>query len=111
MPEQPNLDRLIDIQVATETRDAAGQPVETWADFVAKVPAQYMPVSGREQFEAQQVLATAVAKFRIRYRSDITRKMRLVFEVENWEIRHLEEDLRFDRRQFMILSAELVAAT
>ncbi len=111
MLEQPNLDRLIDIQVATEVRDAAGQPVETWTNFVAKVPAQYMPVSGREQFEAQQVLATAVAKFRIRYRSDLTRKMRLVFESENWEIRHLEEDLRWERRQYTILSAELVNAT
>jgi SPP1 family predicted phage head-tail adaptor len=107
----PELDRLITIQSATEAQDASGQPIETWADLEADVPAEYMPVSGGEQFAAFQHLATAIARFRIRYRTDLTRKMRLIFEDETWNLRHFEEDRRFDRRQYLVLTAELIAAT
>ena len=104
----PNLDRRITVQSATETQDAHGQPVETWADFLAELPAEYLPVSGAEQFQAQQVLARAVAKFRIRWRDDLTRKMRVTFDGVTFDLRHFEEDRRYDRRQYMILSVEAV---
>jgi len=107
----PELDRLITIQSATEVQDASGEPIETWADLEADVPAEYMPVSGGEQFAAFQHLATVVARFRIRYRTDLTRKMRIVFQDENWNLRDAEEDRRYDRKQYMILTAELLAAT
>ena len=107
----PNLDRRITVQSATEVRDAAGQPIETWADFAANLPAEYLPVSGGEQFEAQQRLATRRSRFRIRYRTDITRKMRLQYAGEDWNIRDVEEDRRFDRRQYSIITAEVIAAT
>lgn len=106
----PNLDRRITIQSATTTPDATGQPIKTWADLAADVPAEYLPLSGREQLEAGQHLATAVARFRIRFRSDLARAMRVVFESQYWNIRHFEEDRRFDRRQYMIVTAELIAA-
>lgn len=106
----PNLDRRITIQSAATAPDASGEPIKTWSDFAADEPAEYLPVSGREQLEAQQQLATAVARFRIRYREDLTRAMRLVFEGATWNIRHLEEDRRFDRRQYLLITAELVAA-
>ena len=99
------------MQSATETQDAHGQPVETWSDFLTELPAEYLPVSGAEQFQAQQVLARAVAKFRIRWRDDLTRKMRLVFEDQTFGITHVEEDRRWDRHQYMILSTEQVPAS
>ena len=107
----PHLDRRITIQSATETQDAHGQPVETWSDFLAELPAEYLPVSGAEQFQAQQVLARAVAKFRIRWRDDLTRKMRLTFESQTFGITHAEEDRRYDRHQFLIVTAELIPAS
>lgn len=106
----PNLDRLIDIQSVTETRDEFGDPVETWADFDTNVPAEYLPVSGAEQFQSQQHLATATARFRIRYRTDLTRKMRIVFDGDTWNVQHFEEDRRFDRKQYTIVTALLIAA-
>jgi SPP1 family predicted phage head-tail adaptor len=104
----PHLDRRITIQSATETQDANGQPIPAWADFITSLPAEYLPVSGAEQFQAQQVLARAVAKFRIRWRDDLTREMRVVFDSVTFDLRHFEEDRRFDRRQYMILSVEAV---
>ena len=106
-----NLNRRITIQSATETQDAHGQPIETWADFAAELPAQYLPVAGREQFSARQRLAIAVTRFRIRYRTDLTRKMRIVFESQNWDITHFEEEAQHDRRQYMLIYAELVGAS
>lgn len=107
----PNLDRIITIQSVTEVRDAAGQTIETWADFAADEPCEYLPLSGSEQLQADQRVAKSRARFRIRYRDDLTRKMRIVYDAENWNLLSYEEDRRFDRRQYMILMAELIAAT
>ncbi len=107
----PELDRRITIQSATVAQDASGSEIPTWSNLHVDMPAEYLPLSGSEQFEASQRLATARARFRIRYRSDLTRKMRIVFESENWNLTHIEEDRRFDRRQYTILTAELLAAT
>ena len=110
MPDRVNLDRRIDIQSATEAR-VDGLLAETWTDLEADVPAQYLPVSGGEQLRADAQLATAIARFRIRYREDLTRKMRLVYESENWDIQHIEEDRRYDRRQYTMITAKLIEAT
>ena len=106
----PNLDRRITIQSATFARDAHGQSNPTWSNFLVDLPAEYLPVSGAEQFQAQQQLARAVTKFRIRWRDDITRKMRLTFESNTWDVKHIEEDRRYDRHQFSVITAELVPA-
>ena len=103
-----NLDRRITVQSVTETQDAHGQSVQTFASFLTDLPAEYIPVSGAEQFQAQQVLARAVAKFRIRWRDDLTRKMRVIFDDVTFDLRHFEEDMRHSRHQYMILSVEAV---
>ena len=107
----PNLDRVITIQSVTEVRDGAGQPIETWADFAADEPCEYLPLSGSEQLQADQRVATSRARFRIRYRDDLTRKMRIQYDGENWNLLSYEEDRRHGRRQYLILTAELIAAT
>jgi len=106
-----NLDRRIDIQSATEVQDAVGELIETWANLDAGVPAEVMPLSGGEQFAASQHLASAVTRFRVRHRTDLTRKMRVVYDSQNWDIKHLEEDHRFDRLQYLVITAELKPAT
>lgn len=110
MPDRmPNLDRRITIQSATVAQDASGEEIETWSTYRDGVAAEYLPVSGQEQFDAHQRLATAVARFRIRYRTDLTREMRIVYDGELWDITHLEEDRRYDRRQFLVVTAKVRA--
>lgn len=71
------LDRRITIETPTGTQDTFGEFTETWATFATEW-AQYEPLKGREQLDAMQVNADLQARFRIRYRSDITTKMRIV---------------------------------
>ncbi len=104
MTQPGSLDRRITIQQNTTTRDAAGQPIPSWADL-ATVWAEVVPTGGREIFEAQQTGAETVAKFRIRYRGDVLRKMRVVYDTDNYDIADVAEDRRFERRQYEIITA------
>jgi SPP1 family predicted phage head-tail adaptor len=100
------LDRVIDIETPTATRDATGDPVTSWSTFLAREPAEYMPAGGAEQFAALQRQATALARFRIRFRTDLTLVMRLLYGDVVYDIRAIEEDRRFDRRQYLVITAE-----
>jgi len=104
MTDPGRLDRLIVIEQSTPTQDAAGQDIESWATL-ATVWAEVVPVGGSEVFQAKQFGAEAVAKFRIRYRGDVTRKMRVVYDSDNYDIADVAEDRRFERRQFEIITA------
>ena len=107
MSNPGRLDRRITIQEDVGTQDAVGQPVEIWQDIATNptVWAEVVPVGGTEQFQARQVNAEAVAKFRIRYRSDITRKMRVVYDGDDYDIFDAAEDRRFERRQYLLITA------
>ena len=104
MMQPGDLDRRITIQQNTPTQDGAGQPIESWADL-ATVWAEVVPVGGSETFQAKQTGAEAVAKFRIRYRGDVLRKMRVVYDSDNYDIADVAEDRRFERRQYEIITA------
>lgn len=69
---------LVTIQQPVETTDDLGQPVTTWSN-VATVHAAVEPLEGRELFAAQAVRAETTTRVRIRYRSGITPKHRLVY--------------------------------
>lgn len=71
------LDRRVTIEQPTETQDTFGEFVPTWT-VLDTVNAEYVPVRGREQVEAPGVTAELEVRFRIRYRSDVTTKMRIV---------------------------------
>jgi len=98
------LDRWVTIQQDTPTQDAAGEPIASWADL-ATVWAEVVPVGGAEVFAAQQFGAETVIKFRTRYRGDVTRKMRVVYDSDNYDITDVAEDRRYERRQFEIITA------
>ena len=104
MTQPGDLDRRITIQQNTPTQDGAGQPIASWADL-ATVWAEVVPVGGSETFQAKQTGAEAVAKFRIRYRGDVLRKMRVVYDSDNYDISDVAEDRRFERRQYEIITA------
>ena len=107
MTEPGRLDRRITIQEDVGTQDAAGQPVPSWQNIASNptIWAEVIPVGGSETFQAKQFGAEAVKKFRIRYRSDIIRKMRVVYDDDNYDIQDVAEDRRFERRQFQIITA------
>lgn len=86
-------DARITIQTFTEVQSNTGQPVKTWADLTTTPDmwAEVMPPTGREQFESQQVNATAETTFRVRYRSDLNVEMRVVYETTPYDIQALTE--------------------
>lgn len=72
------LNRQITLQTQTITADNDGFQMETWAD-VATVWAAVVTTGGREFYSAQKVKAEMTCLFRIRYRQDITTKMRIQY--------------------------------
>ncbi len=104
MTEPGRLDRRITIQQNTPTQDGAGQPIDSWADL-ATVWSEVIPVGGSEIFAARQTGAETVKKFRIRWRGDVLRAMRVVYDSDNYDIADVAEDRRFERRQYEIITA------
>lgn len=72
---------LLNVRVRIEVRaagvDALGQASETWQE-VAELWARPRPLQGREFFAAGGQLAESSGTWELRYRADITPKMRLV---------------------------------
>jgi head-tail adaptor len=83
------------IQQVTETRDAAGQPVKTWANFASHVSldCRLSPIGGSERKTNNQVysVATHVIELAGNYPT-ITTKMRAVISAVNYDILLVEHD-------------------
>jgi SPP1 family predicted phage head-tail adaptor len=62
-----------------------GQAALTWTD-VATVWAEKVPMSAREIVAAQGTVAERTTKFRIRFRSDVTERWRLVWNALGHDI-------------------------
>lgn len=84
------LDKRITIQAVQATLDAAGQPVESWAD-VATVWAEVRPFRGGERFLARQVVGKSVTTFVVRYLAGVTVRHRIVYEGLPWDIQDVRE--------------------
>jgi head-tail adaptor len=72
------LDTLVAVRRATETRAANGSVVKTWADIASIWMSSPEPVSGREAVTAQQLQVVASSKANVRHGSGITVKDRIV---------------------------------
>jgi len=83
----------VTIQSATLAQDSYGQPIPTWANLATN-PTVWANVGSRASGErfitgGEQVQATVSHTVRIRYRTDVTVKMRLIWrtsrvlEIEN----------------------------
>ena len=90
------LNKRITIQQRTTTQDAIGQPVETWTT-VATVWADVRGTNGlsfiKEAIKADADVSIARVSFRVRYRTDITAGMRVVFNSENHDIEAVMPDM------------------
>lgn len=85
-----SLRHRIVIEVATATRDATGEPIETWSTF-AEVYASRVDLAGREGFLAQQVKATVSTKFRVRPVDGLKAKMRIRSDGEVYDIESIQD--------------------
>lgn len=80
------LDRRVVIRSYTETQDAYGESIKTFSDL-ATVWAKYVGLSGRENYNTDQRMASFDAKFIIRYRSNITPQHKIVFDGATYDIK------------------------
>jgi SPP1 family predicted phage head-tail adaptor len=76
-----SLRHRIDIQVQTPTNDGMGGQSLSWASVsgMSTVPASVWPLSSNERLESMKKELEVTHKIRIRYRSGITSKNRIVF--------------------------------
>lgn len=98
------LDRKVTIIQPSESISAIGEVVSTWSNL-STVPAMYKPLNSTERFGANAVRTERACKFHIRYRSDVTEKMRVVYGVETYRIIAINE---LGRREGLELICEAV---
>jgi SPP1 family predicted phage head-tail adaptor len=106
MPSAPKIGDLrerIALQRESRSRDRAGGFVTSWLT-VATVWARVAPVSTGERFMRQQMQASAEWKVTIRYRSDLSPKMRVVWNGRTFEIRGMPNP--DERRRFLDLACD-----
>lgn len=96
-------DRQITVENLTETQDAFGELDASWSTF-ATVYAFLEDRPGVEKYEAAKETAFSKTFFLIRYRSDLTEKMRVLFEGKYYDIISIEE---ITRRRYTRLITEL----
>ena len=84
------LDRRITIEQRIDTRDAFGEPIAAWTPL-AVVWASLESLQGQELIETQETNAKRKARFRIRWRDDVTEKTRVAWDGEVWDINQVNE--------------------
>ena len=103
-----NLRHRVSIQVQTDTTDGMGGFSLAWAAItgMASVPAAIWPLSSKEQLDAMKLESVATHKIRIRYRSGITPKNRIVFGSRTFNILGAPIDLEERGRQLDFIVSE-----
>lgn len=97
------LDKVIIIQSRTETKDASGQGVPTWSNFVT-VYADILEVRDEEAVRANQKMGIVELKMRIRYYPSVTTTMRVSYNSNYYNIKGVQE---LGRKDGMMLFVEL----
>jgi SPP1 family predicted phage head-tail adaptor len=83
------LDKRMTVQQATDVQTTSGDITTTWADLWANVPCRviYADASkASEKFEADRDTARTYIDFKIRWRSGLNQKMRIVYGSNNYDI-------------------------
>ena len=79
------LRRSIIIQSPTNSTDAIGGLVQTWATFASSY-AEISPNNGREAIQAQQINAQQPILIHLRYIAGVLPKMRVIYGTRTFEI-------------------------
>ena len=101
------LDRRIIIQEKTEVVSSNGQRSLTWATFISTW-ANPVEKDGHEKTDNNNRSTTRMVNFRLRYRSDITNEMRIVWGDEYYKI---EDTKELGRQEGLIINTVLLTQT
>ena len=85
MTRAGQLRHRITLQSVSTTPDSSGDRVEAFATF-ATVWARVEPLTGREQFIAQQIQSETNYRVEIRYRAGVVATMRVLFGGRTFEV-------------------------
>lgn len=88
----PKLRHRVTIASLVQSRDEFGGVVETWQPLVINLPAEIVPLSGREFVAAQAVKAGVTTRITIRHRGGITAAMRVEHGADIYNIRAVLPD-------------------
>lgn len=99
------LNRRCTLQAPGTTQDELGQPIPGWTD-VATVWADIRMKSGLEAIKAGATVSVVQASIRVRYRAGITAGMRVVHNLQAFNITAVLPDV--GGREYVDLIAEVV---
>lgn len=97
------MNQRIVIKAKSVTRAANGEEIVDWTTF-ATVWAEVMPLRGKEFFAAAQMQGAMDHQIRIRYRSDLTRDMRIEWGTQPLDIVSIATLGNKDATEIMCLS-------
>lgn len=100
------LNRRVTLQAPGTAEDELGQPIPGWTD-VATLWADIRMKSGLEAIKAGATVSVARASIRVRYRAGITAGMRVVHNLQAFNIVAVMPDV--GGREFVDLVCEVVA--
>ena len=106
MMQAGRLNRRCTLQAPGTTPDEIGQPIPGWTD-VATVWADIRMKSGLEAIKAGTPVSTVQASIRIRYRAGINAGMRVVHNLQVYEILAVQPDV--GGREYVDLVCQVVA--
>lgn len=90
--EAGKLRHRITISHLVPTRDELGGVVEAWQPQVSNLPAEIVPLSGREFVAAQATQSGVTTRITIRYRTGIKASMRIEHGADIYNIRAVLPD-------------------
>lgn len=96
------MDRRIEIQYPSRTKNDIGEETETWVRF-ARVWANARPLRAAERFASAMERESKVYTFRIRWLKNVEPDMRIVFDSQNYRIIGIAE---MGRRDGLEITAE-----
>ena len=100
------LNRRCTLQSPSQSVDEIGQPIPGWTD-VATLWADIRMKSGLESIKAGAPVSVVQASIRVRYRAGITAGMRVVHNLQVYEILAVQPDV--GGREYVDLVCQVVA--
>ena len=82
-----DLNQLIQIQQRDPSINALREQSKGWIDYGNPIWARAMPLRVRDRFSANQINGEIDTVFRVRWRKDITNKMRIVWNGVPYDIK------------------------
>lgn len=97
----------VDIEQPLRTQGSDGDVTETWVPVASKVPAEIVPLSGREYITADAAQAGVNARLTIRYMAGIRPDMRVVHDGTIYDIKAVLPDPTLRRHLTLMCQAGL----